>query len=123
MSGPHPPPPNTLDALRERVLRAGLAVLAVGMPMTAILVIVQGALEHQLNLITNYEKENADIVRHTPSILPVPAEQFVLHTKKSVEPGRYSQRTTALPNSDRELKSLLLIVTLWRGPAPSGSAV
>ena len=52
MSGPHPPPPNTLDALRERVLRAGLAVLAVGMPITATLVVVQGALEHQLNLRT-----------------------------------------------------------------------
>jgi signal transduction histidine kinase/CheY-like chemotaxis protein len=52
MTGPYPPPPNTLDALRERVLRAGVAVLGVGMPFTAGLVVVQGALEHRLNLRT-----------------------------------------------------------------------
>src|SRR5438128_11770208 len=28
-----------------------------------------------------------------------------VHTKNSVEPGRYSQRSTALPRSDRRLKS------------------
>jgi len=28
-----------------------------------------------------------------------------VHTKNSVEPGRYSQRSTALPRSDRKLKS------------------
>ena len=52
MSGLPPPPPNTLDALRERVLRAGMAVLAIGMPIAGASVIVQGALEHQLNLRT-----------------------------------------------------------------------
>ena len=52
MTGSHPPPSDTLDALRERVLRAGIAVLAVGMPVTATLVIIQGAQEHQLNLRT-----------------------------------------------------------------------
>ena len=52
MSGLPPPPPNTLDALRERVLRASVAVLAIGMPIAAALVIMQGAAEHQLNLRT-----------------------------------------------------------------------
>jgi len=52
MSGLPPSPPNTLDALRERVLRAGMAVLAIGMPIAGASVIVQGALEHQLNLRT-----------------------------------------------------------------------
>jgi murein DD-endopeptidase MepM/ murein hydrolase activator NlpD len=35
-------------------------------------------LQEQLDLIADYEKANAVIVRHTPSILPVPSEQFVL---------------------------------------------
>ena len=35
-------------------------------------------LELQLDLIAQYEAANADIVRHTPSILPVPSDQFVL---------------------------------------------
>ena len=35
-------------------------------------------LEQQLDLLTRYEAANADIVRHTPSILPVPPDQFVL---------------------------------------------
>lgn len=35
-------------------------------------------LEEQLDLLTRYEAANADIVRHTPSILPVPSDQFVL---------------------------------------------
>jgi murein DD-endopeptidase MepM/ murein hydrolase activator NlpD len=35
-------------------------------------------LQAQLDLITKYEAANAEIVRHTPSILPVPADQFVL---------------------------------------------
>ena len=35
-------------------------------------------LEQQLDLLTRYEAANADIVRHTPSILPLPADQFVL---------------------------------------------
>src|SRR5436190_20489328 len=52
MTGLHPAPPNTLDALRERVLRAGIALLALGMPLAGALVIVQGAQENQLNLRT-----------------------------------------------------------------------
>ena len=35
-------------------------------------------LQQQLDLIARYEAANAEIVRHTPSILPVPADQFVL---------------------------------------------
>jgi murein DD-endopeptidase MepM/ murein hydrolase activator NlpD len=35
-------------------------------------------LELQLDLIAQYEAANADIVRHTPSILPLPSDQFVL---------------------------------------------
>ena len=34
-------------------------------------------LQQQLDLIANYEAANADLVRHTPSILPIPADQFV----------------------------------------------
>lgn len=35
-------------------------------------------LQQQLDLLTLYEKANSEIVRHTPSILPVPSDQFVL---------------------------------------------
>jgi murein DD-endopeptidase MepM/ murein hydrolase activator NlpD len=35
-------------------------------------------LEQQLDLLTQYENANAELVRHTPSILPLPADQFVL---------------------------------------------
>ncbi|HUP49444.1 MAG TPA: M23 family metallopeptidase [Thermoanaerobaculia bacterium] len=35
-------------------------------------------LQEQLELLAAYERANAEIVRHTPSILPVPADQFVL---------------------------------------------
>ena len=52
MTGHHPPPSDALDALRERVLRAGIAVLAVGMPMVGALVAYQGALANQLNVRT-----------------------------------------------------------------------
>jgi signal transduction histidine kinase/CheY-like chemotaxis protein len=52
MSGQSPPPPDALDALRERVLRAAIAVLAVGMPAVGAMVTLQGALEGELNLRT-----------------------------------------------------------------------
>jgi signal transduction histidine kinase/ActR/RegA family two-component response regulator len=52
MIGSHVSPPDTLDALRERVLRAGVAVLAVGMPLVAALVVWQGAQQNQLNFRT-----------------------------------------------------------------------
>lgn len=35
-------------------------------------------LQDQLELLAQYESANSDMVRHTPSILPVPADQFVL---------------------------------------------
>ena len=35
-------------------------------------------LEEQLDLLARYEAANREIVRHTPSILPLPADQFVL---------------------------------------------
>lgn len=35
-------------------------------------------LEEQLDLLARYEAANREIVRHTPSILPVPDDQFVL---------------------------------------------
>ncbi len=35
-------------------------------------------LQDQLELLARYETENSELVRHTPSILPLPADQFVL---------------------------------------------
>lgn len=35
-------------------------------------------LQEQIDLLTRYEQANAELVRHTPSILPVPTDQFVL---------------------------------------------
>jgi len=35
-------------------------------------------LQEQIELLQNYEQANSDMVRHTPSILPLPADQFVL---------------------------------------------
>jgi len=35
-------------------------------------------LQQELDLLAEYEAANTSIVRHTPSILPVPADQFVL---------------------------------------------
>src|SRR5437879_4476178 len=35
-------------------------------------------LQTQLDLLAEYEHANAEIVRHTPSIVPLPADQFVL---------------------------------------------
>ena len=35
-------------------------------------------LQAQLDLLAEYERANAEIVSHTPSILPLPADQFVL---------------------------------------------
>ncbi len=37
-----------------------------------------GRLQQQLDVLAQYEAANASIVRHTPSILPVPSDQFVL---------------------------------------------
>src|SRR5947208_6332446 len=49
------------------------------------------------------------------------AERLCVHTKNSVEPGLYSQRSTALPRSDLKLKSGLPNENGCTGPAPSGS--
>jgi murein DD-endopeptidase MepM/ murein hydrolase activator NlpD len=35
-------------------------------------------LQDQIDLLARYETANSDLVRHTPSILPLPADQFVL---------------------------------------------
>lgn len=35
-------------------------------------------LERQVALLSKYEKENADIIRHTPAVLPLPPDEFVL---------------------------------------------
>ena len=35
-------------------------------------------LQDQLDLLAKYEQANTELVRHTPSILPLPADQFVL---------------------------------------------
>jgi len=35
-------------------------------------------LQEQLDLLQRYERANSDMVRHTPSILPLPNDQFVL---------------------------------------------
>jgi murein DD-endopeptidase MepM/ murein hydrolase activator NlpD len=35
-------------------------------------------LQEQIELLAEYERANHEIVRHTPSILPLPADQFVL---------------------------------------------
>ncbi|HEX9985489.1 MAG TPA: peptidoglycan DD-metalloendopeptidase family protein [Thermoanaerobaculia bacterium] len=35
-------------------------------------------LQAQLDLLSRYEQANAELVRHTPSILPLPPDQFVL---------------------------------------------
>jgi murein DD-endopeptidase MepM/ murein hydrolase activator NlpD len=35
-------------------------------------------LQDQLELLARYESANSDLVRHTPSILPLPSDQFVL---------------------------------------------
>ncbi|HVT45856.1 MAG TPA: M23 family metallopeptidase [Thermoanaerobaculia bacterium] len=35
-------------------------------------------LQHQIDMLALYESTNADMVKHTPSILPIPSDQFVL---------------------------------------------
>ena len=44
----------------------------------ASLVTAMERLKLQVDLLAQYEAANAEIVRHTPSILPVPSDQFVL---------------------------------------------
>ena len=35
-------------------------------------------LQQQIEILSRYEKENAELIRHVPSILPIPSDQFVL---------------------------------------------
>ena len=35
-------------------------------------------LQEQIEVLQKYEQDNAEMVRHTPSILPIPSDQFVL---------------------------------------------
>ena len=49
------------------------------------------------------------------------SERRCCHTRYMVEPGRYSQRRTALPRSDWLLKSWFSTVKMAAGPLPSGS--
>src|SRR5437868_14644520 len=53
----------------------------------------------------------------------VNARRSCCHTKNRAEPGRYSQRITALPRSDCVRKSGLLIENAADGPVPSGSTL
>jgi murein DD-endopeptidase MepM/ murein hydrolase activator NlpD len=48
-------------------------------------------LQQQLDLLSQYEAANADIVRHTPSILPVPADQFVLTSPFGVRTSPFTR--------------------------------
>ncbi len=49
-------------------------------------------LEEQLELLAQYERANAEMVRHTPSILPVPSDQFVLTSPFGVRTSPFTQR-------------------------------
>ncbi len=50
-------------------------------------------LQQQLDLLTQYETANAEIVRHTPSILPVPSDQFVLTSPFGVRTNPFTRAT------------------------------
>ena len=52
MTGELPRPYDALDALRERVLRVGIALLALGMPLAGALIVIQGARAGELNFRT-----------------------------------------------------------------------
>jgi murein DD-endopeptidase MepM/ murein hydrolase activator NlpD len=76
----------------------------------------QNALEHamlrlqqQLAILSEYEHANAEIVRHTPSILPLPSDQFVLTSP-------FGTRTSPFTRSEDFHKGLDLA-------APTGTPV
>lgn len=50
-------------------------------------------LEAQLDLLARYEQANAEIVRHTPSILPLPADQFVLTSPFGTRTSPFTRTT------------------------------
>ena len=66
-------------------------------------------LQQQLAVLAEYEHANAEIVRHTPSILPVPADQFVLTSP-------FGMRISPFTRSDDFHKGLDLA-------APAGTSV
>jgi murein DD-endopeptidase MepM/ murein hydrolase activator NlpD len=66
-------------------------------------------LQQQLAVLAEYEHANAEIVRHTPSILPLPADQFVLTSP-------FGMRTSPFTRADDFHKGLDLA-------APTGTPV
>jgi murein DD-endopeptidase MepM/ murein hydrolase activator NlpD len=50
-------------------------------------------LEEQLDLLARYEAANHEIVRHTPSILPVPDDQFVLTSPFGTRTSPFTRTT------------------------------
>ncbi len=50
-------------------------------------------LQEQIELLARYESANADIVRHTPSILPLPADQFVLTSPFGTRISPFTKRS------------------------------
>lgn len=66
-------------------------------------------LQQQLAMLAEYEHANAEIVRHTPSILPLPPDQFVLTSP-------FGMRTSPFTRSDDFHKGLDLA-------APTGTPV
>src|SRR5688572_32131633 len=55
-------------------------------------------LQEQLDLLAQYEAANADIVRHTPSVLPLPPDQFVL-----TSPFGKDRKSTRLNSSHSQI--------------------
>ena len=50
-------------------------------------------LQEQLEELQKYERANADMVRHTPSILPLPADQFVLTSPFGVRISPFTRQS------------------------------
>jgi murein DD-endopeptidase MepM/ murein hydrolase activator NlpD len=48
-------------------------------------------LQEQLDMLAQYERANTDMVRHTPSILPVPSDQFVLTSPFGVRTSPFTR--------------------------------
>jgi murein DD-endopeptidase MepM/ murein hydrolase activator NlpD len=63
-------PPAKIETTREQLIDARRREASLKNAMKR--------LQEQLEMLAQYESANADMVRHTPSILPVPSDQFVL---------------------------------------------
>lgn len=50
-------------------------------------------LQEQLELLARYEAANSELVRHTPSILPIPSDQFVLTSPFGVRVSPFTQHS------------------------------